>query len=321
MVQAAAVVLTLMAAVAEAREPVAPDRFDAGEAADDPAVTRVPAVVPQAHEPPRAQPSIGTIPPEILRVATDVRDRPLPDRITAISAALLGRPYLSDPLGEGQGHDADPFARYDVFDCLTFVEEVLALALAGDPAHAADVRDALRYGAGPRTYAHRHHFMELQWIPANLAAGWLVDTTRDYGETLHLEREVTPATWAAWGRRGLFAHTDDELPTGVMKLDVLPVDAAIAAHDRIRPGSILLTVREDRPWIPLWITHVGLVVSGDRPTMRHATKMGGGISRDHGLKWYLENLSGYGSWNALGVAILEPIEQLPRRPGARPRDD
>ena len=47
------------------------------------------------------------------------------------SRAFLGLPYLNDAAGEGQGIDTDPPSRYDAFDCLTFVEEVLALTLAG----------------------------------------------------------------------------------------------------------------------------------------------------------------------------------------------
>src|SRR5262245_55177664 len=108
-------------------------------------------------------PSIGApIPAEVLAVATAVRNRPLPERMGAVSSALLGRPYVSDPMGEGVLPDADPFARYDAFDCLTFAEEVLALTLAPDPVHAAEVRASLRYGDEPRDYVHRRHFMELQ---------------------------------------------------------------------------------------------------------------------------------------------------------------
>lgn len=273
---------------------------------------------PEAPPPRTSQPPLGAIPEELVDLAVSVRAKPLPQRIAAISEGLLGRPYFTDPLGEGQGWDADPFARYDVFDCLTYVEEVLALSLAGDPVHAAHVRDALRYGDRPRTYVHRRHFMELQWIPGNLADGWLVDTTREYGPTIRLEREVTAETWAGWKQRNRFAHTDDELPRGVMALDVLSLDVALDVHDRIRPGSIVLTVREDRPWIPLWVTHVGFVVEGDRPLFRHATRLGGGGSKDNDLAWYLEHIRSYGPWKTLGIAVLEPVEQGPRRAALTP---
>jgi len=230
----------------------------------------------------------------------------------AVSDPMLGRPYRADGLGEGGGVDADPLARYDVYDCLTFVEEVLALSMAGDPAHAAPIRLGLRYGDADPSYVARHHFMELQWIPRALEAGWLRDTTASYGPVTAVERQVTPETWASWRARGRFAHRDEELPLGPMALDVLSLDDALDAVDRIRPGSIVLTVRVDRPWKPIWISHVGFVLPDETPTVRHATRMADRVVRDHGLAWYLEHLRSYTNWPVAGVAILEPVEAGPR---------
>ena len=275
--------------------------FVASPLAADPSITADDA--PEVAQANPSQAGIGQIPADVLERATSVRDRPLPERITAIS----------DPLGEGEGHDADPFARYDAFDCLTYVEEVMALSLSGDPAGAATVRNALRYGDQTPRYGTRRHFMELQWIPGNIADGWLRDSTKDYGPTVLLEREVTASTWSNWGRRSLFQLTDEELPLGTMHLDVLTVEEAKKVVNQIRPGSILLTVREDRPWVPIWVTHVGIViVTEDGPKVRHATKMGSGGTRDHDLNWYLDHIATYSNWKTLGVSILEPIEPGPR---------
>lgn len=262
-----------------------------------------------------ASPSIGApMPPDVLAAALAVRNRPLPDRMAAVSAALLGRPYVNDPMGEGAPPDADPFGRYDAFDCLTFAEEVLALSLAGDPVHAAAVRGSLRYGEGPRTYVRRRHFMELQWIPGVLRDGWMRDTTAEYGAVVTLEKDVDATTWRGWGSRKKFAHTDAELPLGTMRLDVLTLDEATRVADAVRPGSLVLTVRVDRVGVPLWVTHVSLLVAGPDgvPVIRHATKIGEGGTRDHDLHWYLDHLRTYDRWDVLGVSILEPIEQDPR---------
>ena len=276
----------------------APDTFDE-EAVAIPAAESV-------------DPGIGVIPSGVLQAALDVADRPLVDRMDAISESLLDRPYTADPLGEGKGVDPDPFARYDTFDCLTYVEEVLALSMAGDPAHAAPIRNSLRYGDRAPVYENRRHFMELQWIPGTIADGWLRDTTAEYGETVHVEREWTMAGWQNWAGRKSFHHPDEQLPVGTMKLDVLPLAAARDAIDQIRPGSILLTVREDRPYKPVWVTHVGFVFhDDDKPVLRHATKMGAGKTRDHTLEWYLDHVETY-QWTTLGVVILEPVDAGPR---------
>jgi len=265
---------------------------------------------PDASAP--SAPSIGVMPEDVAAAARSARHLPIAERMAKISDTMMGRPYQSDPLGEGFGHDPDPLVRYDVFDCLTFVEEVVALSLAGDPAHAGEVRLGLRYGSNEPSYATRHHFMELQWIPSAIEQGWLRDTTKEYGATLHMEREVTADTWRRWPARHRFALTDDQLPMGIMQLDVLELDTAIDAVDRIRPGTIVLTVRADRAYKPIWISHVGFVVPADKPTVRHATRMASKTVRDHGLEWYLKHLKTYSKWRAVGVALLEPIEQGPR---------
>lgn len=258
-------------------------------------------------------PPLGALPAEVASIARAVSDRPLPERMKRISDVWMGHPYVLDPLGEGAGIDADPLARYDGFDCLTFVEEVLALSMAGDAAHAADVRLSLRYGEETPLYAHRRHFMELQWIPENIEAGWLRDTTAEYGPVEHMEREVSLDTWSRWSARPSFALSDEELPVGTMALDVLSLDQAEAIADQIRPGTIVLTVRVDRPWKPIWISHVGFMIPDeDRPTVRHATKLVPAGVRDHGLVYYINKLRTYTRWPAVGISLLEPVEAGPR---------
>ena len=180
-----------------------------------------------------AQP-VGAMPRSLYDRALEVRDHPLHQRIELISQWFLGLPHEHDPLGEGAQEDADPLTRYDLFDCLTFVEEVLALALAGDPAHATEVRLDLRYD-GRADYAARRHFMELQWLPDNVERGYLVDTTASYGDVVHREREVDLAMWRNWADRPRFAYEDAELPIGTMALDILPLERALEVADKIRP--------------------------------------------------------------------------------------
>lgn len=297
--------LLLLAALAQ--EPV-DEPEDQGISAEEPAQEA--AAEPVVELPPHRS---GSLPPEIVEAAIQARTLPLAQRMRAVSEPLLGLPYLADSHGEGEGIDTDPPARYDAFDCLTFVEEVLALSLSGDPSHASDVRESLRYTGEP-SYATRRHFMELQWIPDNVAAGWLVDTTAAYGRPVQrFEREVTAGTWKAWGRRSLFALTDEQLPVGTMALDVLSLDDALAVVDQIRPGTIVLTVRQDRPWVPIWVTHLGFVLAdADQPTVRHATRMSSKQVRDHSLEWYVEHVGTYSNWPTAGIALLEPVEQGPR---------
>lgn len=266
-------------------------------------------------------PPMGQIPGPIADVARSVANRPLSERILAISKALIGTPYVKDPLGEGAGIDADPLARYDAFDCLTFVEEVLALAFAGDPAHSGEWRNRVRYGDQAPSYGARRHFMELQWLPGAVADGLLVETTGQFEGAVDVTQEVSPGTWKAWKRRSLFALTDDQLPTGTMAMKVLPLELADAIVGQIKPGSLVLSVREARSWIPIWTTHLGFAVGGDTPMVRHASRMKRTMRvYDHSLAWYLRSLRDekYALWKYVGISIFEPVEQGPRRIVATP---
>ncbi|MFZ5476586.1 MAG: N-acetylmuramoyl-L-alanine amidase-like domain-containing protein [Myxococcota bacterium] len=295
--------------VALAEEGV-PDAVPAPVAAEegDEVVVAAPTGVP-----PRVVPERWTPPPEVVDAVRAARARPLPERIDAASRAFLGLPYLNDAAGEMAGPDPDPPARYDAFDCLTFVEEVLALAIAPDPLYAPAIRDALRY-RGAASYETRRHFMEAQWIPDAIANGLLVDVTDRVGRARTITKEVTPDTWRHWRRRALFKLPDALLPLGAWSLRFLDLAEAAEAAARIPPGAVIVTLRRDKG-APIVTTHISMVVPGsgtERVWMRHATRMGTRKVRDDRLPWYATHLRDYVNWPALGVTVLMPREQGPR---------
>ncbi len=259
--------------------------------------------------------------PDMASLAASVRHEPLPIRLETITRAWLGRPYKDGPLGEAGGMDPDPVTRYDTFDCLTFVEEALALALGNDPVDVARVRRALRYrSGGPVTYENRRHFMLAEWIPGTIADGWMRDVTPELPGAKVLTQTVTADTWSSWSRRSLFSLPDSRLPVGTRTLHHLPLrafrdDPGLSA--RIPDGAVLFTLRVLAPHLPIAITHVGMKIPAELPTMRHATKIGKAQVKDHPLDWYLQNLETYKSWPVAGLIVLEPLEYGPR-PGRMP---
>jgi len=255
----------------------------------------------------------GGIPVELVERAKESANQPLWERMRAVSTPLKGTPYQVDAAGEGWGPDPDPPVRYDAFDCLTFVEEVLALTIPADPLSAPLVRNALRYGpSGEISYENRNHFMLHQWIPHNIRGGLLVDITTELGPTVLMQKSVSTNTWNRWKSRPKFALTDDQLPTGSYELNVLPLDVALEEVGNFPPGALVITVRENRSYVPIVVTHIGFVIPSDdpeRPLMRHATKMGSEPRvRDDFLDWYLEHLANYRYWKVAGVVVLMPQE-------------
>ena len=266
----------------------------------------VPAVVGVA---PRVVPERWTLPPEVVSAVRAVRDRPLWERMAVASAPFLGLPYVNDAAGEGEGYDVDPPARYDSFDCLTFVEEVLGVAMAADPLYAPAIRDALRYRGAP-SYEDRRHFMEAEWIPDAIHNGLLVDITDRVGHARTLEKVVTPDTWRSWRRRSIFHMPDARLPVGTWTLRYLDLAEAAAAVPLIPPGALIVTLRAERTGVPVVVTHISMVMPDGK--MRHATRMGTKKVRDDRLLWYAEHLRDYVKWPSLGVTVLMPREQGPR---------
>ncbi len=274
---------------------------------------------PSIERPGPWQADPGALPPELVSATLDSRDRSIGERMGAISAVLLDRPYQDGCTGEGVGVDSDPPARYDVFDCVTFLEEVLALSLASDPAWAGYYRSQLRFLDGEQSYEARNHFFVMEWIAHNLRAGFIEDITATLGPVTWIDKQVTDQTWASWRRRSWFPLTDERLPTGPLRLPVLPLEGALEVVEDIPDGAIIVTVRIPLEHVPIVVTHVGFTVPADRPTMRHATRMGEGGVRDDSLAWYLEHLMSYGNWPVAGINVLMPRDQGPRV-GARPRE-
>lgn len=279
----------------------------------DGAAVATPIFLPVERGPERWTPQA-----DVLARVRGARTRSIGERVELASRSFLGLPYLNDAAGEGVGIDRDPPSRYDAFDCLTFVEEVLGLALAGDPLYAPAVRDALRY-AGPPAYDKRRHFMEAQWIPDAIRSGLLEDITARVGHARQLKKDVTAEVWRRWRRRGLFTLPDAALPLGEWSLRYLDLAEAREAVPRIPAGALVVTLREARAWSPVVVTHISMVVPavegsppGAERRMRHATRMGRQTVRDDRLGWYTSHLREYVKWPALGITVLMPREQGPR---------
>jgi hypothetical protein len=107
-------------------------------------------------------------------------------RLDAFSRMFLGLPYGDGgPLGEGPDgrYDQDPLYRFDTFDCTTFVETIMALALSRSADEFEVTINDIRYENGEVDYLKRSHFTDLWWIPRLIENGMLADVTRELGGT------------------------------------------------------------------------------------------------------------------------------------------
>lgn len=96
------------------------------------------------------------------------------NRMDAASKAFLGLPYgHGGPLGEGETgrYDQDPLYRFDTFDCTTFVETIVSLALTRDVDSFETHMDKIRYENSQVDYLTRNHDPSLNWVPNNVKNG------------------------------------------------------------------------------------------------------------------------------------------------------
>lgn len=101
----------------------------------------------------------------------------LSERVEFYSAAFLGAPYQINALGEGLigRYDRNPLYRFDHFDCESYVETVMALALAKSFLGFKKKLIQIRYEEGQVDFLHRNHFPSLGWIPNNKKNGNILE--------------------------------------------------------------------------------------------------------------------------------------------------
>src|SRR5271167_1170499 len=97
-------------------------------------------------------------------------DRSTGGRIDVLSRHLLGHPYQPNPL-IGSVDTAEVFtASLDGFDCVTYIETIVALARASNVGDFTEWLRKIRYEGGRIQWQQRNHYMTL-WIRNNLREG------------------------------------------------------------------------------------------------------------------------------------------------------
>lgn len=128
------------------------------------------------------------------------------DRLSWFSAQFKGRAYLLGSLGEGPDARYDQYPRYrtDAFDCDTYVNTVLALALASSVETFQQCLKHNRYSEGKIAYLKRNHFMSIDWNINNQRRGLLQDITLTFKD--HNNKPVAQYAHALIDKSSWYAH-------------------------------------------------------------------------------------------------------------------
>ena len=216
----------------------------------------------------------------LLREAADQAS--LADRIEVISASLIGLPYFDNPLGGGPGSQESLRIPLEGFDCVTYIETVLALGCSHSVEEFVDAVRRMRYEKGKIDWFHRNHYM-IDWIEKNEKRKLIKNITAG-PEAVKKSRRLTIV-------RGLPAHT--------VEFDCIPKRRMNRASDRVETGDVILFVSARKN---LDVFHTGFIRkrSGEL-FLRHATRSKGKVIEQK-LSEFLKN------HRMSGVILLRPLD-------------
>ncbi len=199
----------------------------------------------------------------------------LRERLNFLSQRLLGRPYLIHPLIGSPAQPEQFVTRMDGFDCVTYLETVLALAQARDVESYLQRLRTLRYDGGEISYAKRLHYTT-DWHHAHVQRGWLQDLTANEGS---VERTKTLNVLAGFAPR---AQTFRYYPK--TKLN--------AVTRWLQDGDLIYFVSARNG---LDTYHVGMLFRiGDKWVMRHAARSQGQVTEQPLAEFFQQNrMSGF----------------------------
>ncbi|MBY0544626.1 MAG: DUF1460 domain-containing protein [Gammaproteobacteria bacterium] len=227
-------------------------------------------------------------------------------RLAFDSAYFFGKPYSMFPAGEGPTGDFDknPLYRTDVFDCLTYVNTVIALTDSNNLSQFQKKLAALSYEGGQISFLNRNHFVTGDWNESNAAQGFITDITKQIKNAQGISPMHYAVTWIDkpnWYRKMspkricLFSYPGDQqavqllqafrAQAGIVKpvkvsTPYIPVTAFLNAAGQVDPfminqiptGSVIEIVRPNWDLTALIgthinVSHLGLVIKTKKGLM------------------------------------------------------
>lgn len=233
--------------------------------------------------------------------------QPLGTIMQELGLHFRGRPYAAGML------DAPPaetlVVALDQYDCVTFVETMLAMArgvAAQDYSYSTFARhlEALRYRGGTLDgYASRLHYFS-EWIADNAQRGHVVNITEQLGGDA-LEKQITFMT----EHRDSYRHLADNdslvrriavVEQGLADLDLryVPQDRIRDVYDRLQAGDVVaLATNIDG----LDVSHTGLIYKADGQTGLLHASLTDGVIVSPDLQAYVQNIK-----NQIGIVVARP---------------
>jgi hypothetical protein len=184
-------------------------------------------------------------------------DRSAGSRINVLSRHFLGHPYKPNPL-IGSAHTAEVFtASLDGFDCVTYIETIVALARAFNVDDFIEWLRQIRYEQGRIQWERRNHYMTL-WIRNNARKGIISQVSMPAVPILNRERVLNVVP-------GLAAQR--------IRVKCVPKPAVPRLEPHLQSGDLIFFASTRKN---LDVFHAGIIVrDGKRIFLRHASRSQG----------------------------------------------
>jgi cell wall-associated NlpC family hydrolase len=184
-------------------------------------------------------------------------DRSAGSRIDVLSRHFLGHPYKPNPL-TGSADTAEVFtASLDGFDCVTFIETIVALARASNVDDFTEWLRNIRYEQGRIQWERRNHYMTL-WIRNNVRKGIIRPVSMPAVPILSSERVLNVVPGLAPQRTCV---------------KCVPKPAMPRLQPHLQSGDLIFFASTRKN---LDVFHAGIIVrDGKRVLLRHASRSQG----------------------------------------------
>jgi hypothetical protein len=215
-------------------------------------------------------------------IVTSRQYRTISKRIDFISAALRGARYRRYTLIGGPHRPEKFVVRDDVFDCVTYVETVLAAAIARKPDEFDDVLRKLRYHNGVVEWRERNHYF-FDWCQHNVDNGLCRWLAMDGTVAIHKNCD---------SQKGLSTRHFD--------MRVIPRAVLLANKAMLQTGDVIgfVSRRTDLDYF-----HAGLIAFSPKGELllRHAAESERRVL-DESMARFLKR------WHVRYVSVLRPLE-------------
>ena len=226
----------------------------------------------------------GLDPAEVDQILKDAAGEPdLGKRIDRVSELLLTRRYIEGSLGGGADLAEQLRVSLSAFDCVTFMESVLALALARTLDEFIDTIRRIRYKDGEIDWRHRNHYM-VDWASNNEQSGFIKNITSG---PFTVEKTCTLSLIAG-------------LPAKTATFLYFPTESSRKAAGLIESGDLIFFVSVKNT---LDVFHTALLVEREGCwLLRHATRTAGAVIEQDLIEFTSRN-------EMAGFILLRPLCQ------------